>query len=64
MPNFWQAYHMIIVFSVILHWLPGAGFGHGTDVTYMIMPALVLGTSSAAVMMRMVRSSMLDVLGK
>lgn len=64
MPNFWQAYLMIIVFSVILHWLPGGGFGHGTDISYMILPALVLGTGSAAVMMRMVRSSMLDVLGK
>jgi len=64
MPNFWQAYLMIIVFSVILHWLPGGGFGHGTDIAYMILPALVLGTGSAAVMMRMVRASMLDVLGK
>jgi len=64
MPNFWQAYLMIIVFSVILHWLPGGGFGHGTDIAYMILPAIVLGTGSAAVMMRMVRSSMLDVLGK
>jgi ABC-type dipeptide/oligopeptide/nickel transport systems, permease components len=64
MPNFWQAYLMIIVFSVTLKWLPASGFGYGTDIRYMILPAFVLGTSSAAVMMRMIRSSMLDVLGK
>lgn len=63
-PNFWQAYLMIIVFSVMLHWLPASGFGYGTDISFMILPALVLGTSSAAVMMRMTRSSMLEVMGK
>ncbi|HJJ41776.1 MAG TPA: ABC transporter permease [Methanocorpusculum sp.] len=63
-PNFWQAYIMIILFSVILHWLPASGFGGGTDISYMILPSLVLGTGTAAVIMRMIRSSMLDVLGK
>lgn len=63
-PNFWQAYIMIIVFSVILHWLPASGFGYGTEISYMILPALVLGTSSAAVIMRMTRSSMLEVMGQ
>jgi peptide/nickel transport system permease protein len=63
-PNFWQAYLMIIFFSVIVHWLPASGFGHGTDISYMILPAAVLGTGSAAVMVRMIRSSMLDVMGK
>lgn len=63
-PNFWQAYLMIVVFSVMLHWLPASGFGYGTDISYMILPAIVLGTSSAAVIMRMTRSSMLDVMGK
>jgi peptide/nickel transport system permease protein len=63
-PNFWQAYLMIVIFSVMLHWLPASGFGHGTDISYMILPALVLGTSSAAVIMRMTRSSMLEVMGK
>ena len=63
-PNFWQAYLMIVIFSVMLHWLPASGFGHGTDISYMILPALVLGTSSAAVIMRMTRSSMMEVMGK
>lgn len=63
-PNFWQAYLMIILFSVILHWLPASGFANGTNILYMILPSLVLGTGSAAVMMRMIRSSMLDVLAK
>ncbi|WP_082088244.1 MULTISPECIES: nickel ABC transporter permease [unclassified Methanosarcina] len=63
-PNFWQAYMMIILFSVSLHWLPASGFGHGTEISYMILPATVLGTGSAAVMMRMIRSNMLDVMEK
>lgn len=64
MPNFWQAYLMIILFSVILRWLPASGYANGTNILYMILPALVLGTGSAAVMMRMIRSSMLDVMAK
>lgn len=63
-PNFWQAYIFIFVFAVFLKWLPPTGFGDGGDLAHMILPALVLGTGSTAVMMRMTRSSMLEEIGK
>lgn len=61
-PNFWQAYLLILFFSVFLQWLPAAGLGEGGDIRHMILPALTMGTSSAAVIMRMMRSSMLEVM--
>nr|WP_305063917.1 nickel ABC transporter permease [Methanococcoides sp.] len=61
-PNFWQAYLLILFFSVFLQWLPAAGIGEGGDIRHMILPALTMGTSSAAVIMRMMRSSMLEVM--
>ena len=42
-----------------MQWLPPSGY---TSIEYMILPALTLGTSSAAVIMRMTRSSMLEVI--
>lgn len=59
MPNFWQGMMMILFFSVYLGWLPASGFS--TPVQW-IMPALTIGTSTAASIMRMTRSSMLEVI--
>jgi peptide/nickel transport system permease protein len=61
-PNFWLAYLLLILFSIYLHWLPVAGFGSGGDLEHLVLPALTLGISSAAVTSRLMRSSMLDVL--
>lgn len=58
MPSFWQGLMQIILFSVILGWLPASG-SYGP--AYWIMPAVTLGTASAASIMRMTRSSMLEV---
>ena len=58
MPNFWQGLMMIILFSVYLRWLPSSGYG---TFRHLIMPAITLGTSSAALITRMTRSSMLEV---
>ena len=49
----------IIVFSIWLKWLPASGF-YGWQ--YWILPALTIGTSSAALLTRMTRSSMLEVI--
>lgn len=57
MPNFWQGLIFIIVFSVTLEWLPSSGF---TTWKHWIMPAITIGTASAASVMRMTRSSMLE----
>lgn len=59
MPSFWQGLMQIILFSVILGWLPASG-SYGPK--YWIMPAITLGTVSAASIMRTTRSSMLEVI--
>ena len=59
MPNFWQGMMMIIVFSVWLGWLPPSGIDNPLC---WIMPALTIGTSTSASIMRMTRSSMLEVI--
>lgn len=59
MPNFWQGMLMIIFFSVYLGWFPPSGFNNFNQ---MVLPALTIGTSTAAIITRMTRSSMLEVI--
>lgn len=59
MPSFWVGLMLILVFGVSLGWLPVAGVG---GVEYYLMPAFAIGTSAAAVLARLTRSTMLDVL--
>jgi peptide/nickel transport system permease protein len=63
-PNFWQAFLLILLFSIYLNWLPVAGYGDGGDLQHMILPAITLGTSSAAVTTRLMRSSLLEALSQ
>ncbi len=58
MPNFWQGLLNILIFSVWLNILPPSGFDHWTC---WILPAITIGTSSSANIMRMTRSTMLEV---
>ena len=67
LPSFWQALLFMYVFAVMLHWLPPSGFTSPfvdpwLSAKMMIMPAVVLGTHSAAVIMRQGRSALIEVL--
>ncbi len=58
-PNFWMGPLLIIIFSLQLGWLPVSG-RDGLD--SLILPAITLGTALAAILARMVRSTLLEVL--
>ena len=59
MPNFWLGPLLIIVFSIDLGLLPVSGSG---SLTHLVLPALTLGTAMAALLTRMIRSSLLEVI--
>ena len=59
MPSFWLSLMMISIFSAKLGWLPSSG---SETWQHYIMPAIVLGTTWAAGLTRMIRSSMMEVL--
>lgn len=59
MPNFWQGMMLIIVFAVWLRWLPPSGF---STPLHWILPAVTVGTNASASIMRMTRSSMLEII--
>jgi ABC-type dipeptide/oligopeptide/nickel transport system permease component len=58
-PPFWLGLMLILFFSVRLGWLPAGG---GDSWRHALLPALSLGLSSAALIARMVRSTLLEVL--
>jgi peptide/nickel transport system permease protein len=67
LPNFWLAILLIFVFSVTLGWLPPLGWVSPLrdpwgGLRSLVLPAVTLGTAMAAVVMRMTRSSLLEVL--
>jgi peptide/nickel transport system permease protein len=67
-PHFWFGMLGILVFAVHLHMLPSGGFvplysGIAGNLDHMVMPAIVLGTGLAAVLMRQTRAEMIEALG-
>ncbi len=67
MPDFWLAILLIIVFAANLQWLPAVGYvplaqGFWPWFSHLIMPSIAVGAPFAAIISRMIRSSMLEVL--
>src|SRR5579871_4800587 len=58
-PSFWLGLLLLIVFAGMLGWLPVSGSG---TPLHLVLPTIVLGTSAAAVIARMTRGSMLEVI--
>ncbi|MGF1551395.1 MAG: ABC transporter permease [Paracoccaceae bacterium] len=67
MPDFWLAILLIIVFAANLQWLPAIGYvplseGFWPWLKHLILPAIAVGTAFSAIIARMIRSSLLEVL--
>ncbi len=67
MPDFWIAILLIIVFAAGLQWLPAIGYvplseGFWPWLEHLILPSIAVGTAFSAIIARMIRSAMLEVL--
>jgi peptide/nickel transport system permease protein len=62
MPVFWQGLMMILLFSLLLGWLPPSGRLGGWS--YYVLPTITLGTSAIAAITRMTRATMLETLSQ
>ncbi len=66
-PTFWLGLNLMIFFAVVLRWLPSSGFpsilasGDWTNLRYLILPCITLAAPNSALIIRLTRSSMLDV---
>ncbi|RCW55382.1 ABC transporter permease [Halanaerobium sp. ST460_2HS_T2] len=67
-PTFWLGLNLMILFSVNLNWLPSSGFpsvvesGNLNNLKYLILPCVTLAAPNSALIIRLTRSSMLDVM--
>ncbi len=71
MPSFWLGLLLIVLFSLRLHWLPLGGGGLGNlagglwpFLSYLILPTVTLGAELTAILTRLTRNTLLDVLNE
>lgn len=62
MPNFWLGIMLLLIFALHLNWLPA--LSRSGDWRSLVLPAVTLGFSAAAIIARLVRSSMIEVLNQ
>ncbi len=68
LPVFWTGIMLIIVFALQLRWFPASGMsspygsGVGDVLWHLVLPAVTLGTASAAALARLTRSSVLEII--
>jgi ABC-type dipeptide/oligopeptide/nickel transport system permease component len=62
-PVFWLGLALMLLFSFYLRWLPPSGMGNGS-LSYIVLPAVTLGTFSLSYIARVTRSSMLESLSQ
>ncbi|MBJ6372057.1 ABC transporter permease [Sedimentitalea arenosa] len=68
-PNFWFAMMLVLVFAINLHWFSAGGFagwdaGLWAGMRSLTLPAISLALPQAAILARVMRSSLLDILGE
>ena len=67
-PTFWLGLNLMLLFAVVLQWVPSSGFpsifdtGDISNLRYLILPCVTLAAPNSALIIRLTRSSMLDVL--
>ena len=61
MPSFWLGLLLIFAFSLHLGWFPATG---GGDLLHLVLPSVTLGAIASAIIARLTRSTMLEVLGQ
>src|SRR5499427_9231418 len=61
LPSFWLGIMLILLFGVTLRWLPTSGFQNWT---YLILPSVTLAAYPTALVARLTRSSMLEILNR
>lgn len=59
LPNFWLGIMLILLFAVSLGWLPVSGTG---SLAHLVLPAVTLATALAAILTRLMRSNLLEVM--
>jgi peptide/nickel transport system permease protein len=62
MPVFWLGLLLIIAFAYHVHWFPAGGSIQAFGLKALVLPAIALGTSFAALLTRMIRSNVIEIL--